>query len=266
MRSTIFFALFFFMNIRAPAQKQPAHIMNDDDYWFETTFLEGSNITEEHMGAIARRFLSSSAHKRRIAVLTVFSNPKVNAQQNDIACDHYRQWLYYFDRSRNNSRAVADVIAINGNAVLRVRSVTGVISRAVLKGADPTVFSLAGAPVEVLMLSGRAISDFEGCSIPRGIAPIAYLQTPAPLSLDLCRRAMAEFTKKIGAKRLHVSLRNDPWFICGGNFPIIYPFANLGEPPREQDYYRSRTFTCSVECDGTIACTMTTGIVSTDEP
>lgn len=47
------------------------------------------------------------------------------------------------------------MIAINGDAVLRPRSADGSFSKRILRGRDPTQFSVEGTPFEILIVGGQ---------------------------------------------------------------------------------------------------------------
>jgi hypothetical protein len=231
--------------------------VKDKYHWFKTVVIPKKRITLPEMEEIARGFLKSAGTSRRILVLSAFPSRAVAGMQNALTCDSYRQWRFYYDKAPKDIVG-AEMISIQGNAVLGVRRADGSFTRLVLAGSDPTKFTSGGVSFEVLHLSPRTISRFECAGVPGTVQPLANVRTNETLTPEVCRRAFEVLAKILGSERLFASFRNDHWFLCGP-FPLLYMFAEPQVPPPERTYGESLSFTCGFDCDGPSSCIMMSG-------
>jgi|GEM_PF-2647728 len=235
--------------------------MKDSAYWRRKLVVPVEDITPAKMEKTAQEFLRL-AGVRRIVVLSVFVSRGVAAEQG-APRSNYKQWKGYYDSLPKHARVSAHMIAISGDAVLWVRDVEGRITRRVLKGRDPTKFSVDGTAFEILYVAGRVMTKFERCATPGAIEPVFYVITPAELTEELCTRAGRWLARKLEAKHLAVRFRNDQWFVPGSSFPVAYPFAPTEAPPTEAEYHRSVSYYCGIFRGKPLDCRQTMGLALT---
>ena len=226
----------------------------DNNTVVQIRILPKSAFNLVDMKKVAEQFLRSDAAGHTTAVLSMYGDRNVAAQESGVSCESgYLQWKVYYDGFPKDPLMAADVISIRGDAVLRLRTPDDAIVRHVMVGKDPTLVSLDGIEFEILWLTGRLRSRFEGCGVAGTVDPILYLKTTATLTEDLCQRITSMFAATLGAKYIWTNFRNDHWFLCG-QFPIQYPFLPLGPLPSEVAFYNLPDFACSVFCDGASRC------------
>jgi hypothetical protein len=230
----------------------------DNDHWFLTLVVPVERVKLPHMEKVAVDFLGRAA-SHKVAVLSVFNTREIAAMERGTSCGNYKQWRVdynYFPRGR---LAAANMIAIGGNAVLRLRSADGTVTRRVLKGEDPTQLSIDGTRFEILVIGGRRMTRFQACATAGAIEPNLYIRTSGKLSRELCERAVNWLAGMLRSRHLGASFRNDYWFPCGQFFPVLYPFFPPEEPLSESAYHKSVTFTCAMTCEGKADCLQTMG-------
>ncbi len=229
----------------------------DNYFWSQTLVIPADRISLPEMEKAARAFLGSAA-SHRLAVLSVYNTREIAAKETGAPCHSYKQWKVDYNHFPRGQLVAADVIALNGDAVLRLRSADGSFSKRILSGRDPTQFSVEGTPFEILIVGGRRMTRFEVCATPGAIEPRLYVRTEAKLTQVLCEQATGSLAKTLRTKYVRVEFRNDHWFPCSF-FPVVYPFFPPEPPPSESAYRNSVTFTCSITCEGQAHCMQTTG-------
>ena len=233
--------------------------MKDTDYWSRTLVVPAERIVLPDMEKVAREFLKR-AGSRKVVILTVYSTRDIAGRQLGFVClDYYKAWRHSYDQFPRDSLAAANMIAIGGDAVLRLRHVDGTVARRVLSGKDPTQLLIDGVAFELLHIAGREMSGFIRCDIPGQVGPQLYFRTDAKLTPELCERATAWIARLLPRKNMFASFRNDAVFACD-SFPVVYPFSPPTRPPTETEYNNSLSFVCSVFCGEKEAhCTQTGG-------
>jgi hypothetical protein len=228
--------------------------LSDDTSVIQVRVLPISKFNRADIKELAGRFLGSASKGRNLAVLSMFADRNVAALETGVSCESgYPQWRAYYHNPPKDALAAADVISIGKDAVVRLRTPDGTIVRDVIRGTDPTQFSVDGATFEILQVSGRVRSRFEGCGVPGSIDPVIYLKTSSNLTEELCQRATSLLTVRLDKKQIWTHFRNDHWFLCG-QFPIWYPYSAPAQPPSEKAYYALPDFSCSVSCDDVPRC------------
>jgi len=105
-------------------------------------------------------------------------------------------------------------------------------------------FAVGEAEFEILIVGKRTVSRFEKCGSPGQIVPTLYVQTRAPLTMDLCDRATASLSKRLRVSHISVNYRKDSWFVLGSSFPVVYPYAPPSRPPTELEHQESPQVIC----------------------
>jgi hypothetical protein len=240
--------------------------LKDERYWFRTIIVQPDDFTVPKLEHMARSFVGAAAG-RVLAVLSVFTDVKDAAMATTVNRDSYQAWSAYYDALVQKPLRMAEVTAVKGDVVLRIRSHNGAVLTRVLTGHDPLqVVESSGALFEILLVRPRVGTVFDRCDPGPSLAPVLYLKTDARLTETLCRRACRRLGELLNARKMFVHFRNDHWFISFGGFPVVYPFAKSELPPTERAYYDSVAFTCSVSCDEQESCLQTLGPHLTPPP
>jgi hypothetical protein len=243
-------------------QSRLIHETRDANSVFQIRTWPGSVWELPGVESAAEAFLDQEAVGHRTAVLSIYPDAE-HAAREALACedDRYKQWRAAYDAFPRHGFQAADVIDISGNALLRLVSADGTVVRRVLKGEDPTRVSINGIPFEILFLTGRVHTRFEGCGVPGATDPVLYLKTDSVLTQEICEQATQILAEKLATKHIWVSVRHDIWFLCS-RFPVVFPFAPSMNPPDEKTLRNSPEYTCSLRCDGKPNCLLTSGTTS----
>jgi hypothetical protein len=205
----------------------------------------------------ASREILSQETARKLKVLAIYNDPQAAAEEV-VFCESYKQWSLLRNAFPKARFGAAQLVAIGNDAMLLVRLEDGGVSRQILSGTDPTKFEEEGIPLEILSVSARKRSQFEGCGMQGTIEPHLYLKTTAALTAELCERTTARLAQTLGSEHIWAGFRNDEWFLCS-QFPLFYPFSPQGPIPTEMAHRNSPEFTCSITCDGVPKCVLTSG-------
>jgi hypothetical protein len=229
--------------------------LKDADTVIQVRMLPQSAFTLVEMTTVADEFLRSDAAAHSIAVLSVYADRDIAAREAGAICEGgYRQWRAYYDDFPKGRLLAGSVISIRGDSVLRLRTLEGTVIHRVINGTDPTNVSVGGDQFEILSISGRSRSRFEGCGIVGVVEPVLYLKTDATLSESLCKRVTSTLVERMGRKYISTDFRNDPWFLCG-QYPIVYPYWPFEKPPAKVAYDGLPELACSISCKGAPNCT-----------
>jgi len=251
---TLSFTLLVVGSICCPAADRVNGDLKDSSTLVRLQILPSSKFNLTDMERVARRFLAGPAEARTTAVLLVYADRAVAAQQAAACEDNYLQWKLFYDKFPKSALLAAAVISLRGDAVLWLRTLDGSVSRQVLSGKDPTPISVDGIPLEILFVTARIRSRFEACGTPGTLDPVIFLKTSAPLNESFCKRVTSWLSTRLGAQHIWVEIANVPWFPCDGRFPLHYPFSSQELPPSENAFYNSPMFSCSIFCDGQPRC------------
>lgn len=232
------------------AQEQILFDEGNDRYWSKSVIVPEERFTVPEVEAMGQTFLNEVAEGRILVQLSVFTSGEEAAMNADFNRESYAQWRAYYDRVAQRPLRMAQVTAIRGNAVLRVRRADGTVLRRVLSGKDPLHIESDGVDFEILVLRFRRGTIFDRCQPAGTLSPaIAHVMTDSPLTAGTCDHVTDELTELLGTKILFVGFKNDHWFITSGGYPVIYQFATPSEPPSEAEYYRSTAYSCMIWCD-----------------
>lgn len=177
--------------------------MRDGRVSIQTKILPASTFTVPNMETVGRQFLGDLSTSLAIARLSLYDREDVAVAETAGMCEgSYLQWRLYFDRFPKRAFAAADVISIRENAVLRMRTASGLVTQWVLRGSDPTRVLVDGVSFEMLFVAGRTRSRFEDCGAPGTVEPVLFLRTTSALDLDLCRRATLKLAAVLGVDNI----------------------------------------------------------------
>jgi len=232
--------------------KATSDTIQDADVLVQFKVLPKAEFNLAQIAAVARRFLGTTASAHRVAVLTTYADSDVAAHEASNCEGSYRQWRLLYDDFPKVPLVAAQVISFGDDASLRLRTAQGAIQSLVLRGMDPTTFLFEGVRFEILHVTGRVRSAFEGCS-PGVVVPVLYVRATAPLDEKLCGLVTSWLAVKLG-KSVEVSYADDHWFPCDGRFPLRYPFAPAGPPLTEDGFHDLPGYSCQIRCDSKPAC------------
>jgi hypothetical protein len=155
--------------------------------------------------------------------------------------DHITEsgWRELYERTSQLPNEIAELISIDGNAILRFRNASGQVEKRVLAGNDPLIQTIGGKTYEILYL-GEWLGRYEGTIR-------LYVRTAAPLSVEEGTELLARM-QNLFPKPLSVQLyiRNDEWFMEESYYPYSNPFIPNGPVPSAQVY--GKTLYCSGIC------------------
>jgi hypothetical protein len=232
------------------AQEEVLSEGRDGGYWSKRVLVPEERFTVPEVEAMARRFVSEAGKGLVVAQLSVYTSGEEAAMDVDSNRNSYITWKAYYDWVAQRPLRMAQVTAIRGNAVLRIRLADGTVVRRVLSGKDPLHIESDGLDFEILVLGFRSASWIDRCQPDGAMSPSGvYLMADAPLTANACDRVTARLGELLGTKILWAAFRNDHWFISFGSYPLIYQFATPSEPPSETEYYSSIAYHCLIWCD-----------------
>jgi len=242
---------------RCGAQKLYSDL-EDQRYWFRTIIVPEDELDVPKLEQAVRGFMTT-ADRRSVVVLSMFTDGQDAAMSAAAARDSYREWRVYYEKASARPLRTAQAIAIGGDWVLRVRLADGRVDKRILAGRDPLRFESGGAVFHILAIQPRAATGFDPCDSETSLSPVVYLETDAALTSSLCQTATGRLARLLGTTKLLASFRNDHWFVSFGGFPVVYPFSVKQAPPSEAAYYNSYAFTCRLSCGQKADCIQTLG-------
>lgn len=210
------------------------------DFHERAVLVARQHFTVANIEKIAWRFLRETGDLKciRLQVYTdaADANPLPKPAHQD-----YEGWLTWFTRHSEKAWNLAELVAISGSAVLRIRNSTGV-RRLTLRGTDPLVLTFGADRVEILHFGFEPIA-VPGYVTDRGIT--VYARTKWHLTPHLGENVIRELRKRLPQADISLYLRNDHWFVEEPYFPTYYPFELGITPLAKQDYLSSPVLRCT---------------------
>lgn len=203
--------------------------------------IEQKEFNRERVEAISRTFLNEN-RSLPVLKLSIVTNRRDSAIALCGKCMYdypFSVWLRLRRQWLLEHGPVAEMIAINGNAVLRVRDRAGDIQRVVLAGNDPLRVRVAGTAIEILHI---AFPSAEGVFRSRETLEF-YARRSGPLSLNEAVEVTRVLRDATGG-RIDLSVRADSWFVASEHFPIVSIFEPITEPPRYESLVQNKTIYC----------------------
>lgn len=160
----------------------------------------------------------------------------------------YNNWRSTWDILSGQQRPQAEIIAINGNAVLRVRDAAGKISTKALAGSNPLIVELGPRTYTIGHIAvPESAASFQNIYV--------YLQTEGALSEEDGLELYKRFVRVFSGLDVSVFVRNDMWFIRQMTFPFVIPYSADMNPPTLAEYTASKTLECS-RVGGSASCSI----------
>jgi hypothetical protein len=192
--------------------------------------ISPEELNEERLIAICRRELANSSFPLSKVVILTDSRQRFDLLERTHM--PFDIWQRRAETAAVNSIYAAELIAIRGNAVLRVRDGLR-IRRIVIVGSDPLVYGSADAPVEILHIA-----------IAKRVTPIqVFMKSKRMLPHAAAVGLGSELERKLSA-RVYLVIRTDPWFFLEPGFPSPYWF-NTSVPPALPVIAASASISCS---------------------
>lgn len=196
---------------------------------FRKIAVPANMFNQQYAAQRAREFLAENANLRMIR-LTIVPDEKP-ATYSPLGCDHcdpYRFWRMEWDAISPVTFPVAELLSIEGNAILRYRDRSGTVSVTVLKGSDPRQIR---------------IGDFRGKIIHVGMhgrveSPLPQLYVVGIGTIPSKAGALyaRELARRLGVYESWIELRADPWFINEIWTPFFPLFDAADLPPSEEAF------------------------------
>ena len=204
---------------------------------FRKIAVSTSTFNQQYATQRARQFLSENANFRMIR-LTLVPDERP-ATYSGLGCDHcepYSFWRRQWDAISPVTFAVAELMSIEGNAVVRFRDKSGVVSSAVLRGSDPRALRVGDYQGRVIHVEmhGRIESPL----------PQLYVVGSGRISSKEGAAYAKDLAARLGVRESWIEFRADPWFINEIWTPFFPLFDAAGPVPTEGAFKETKTPYC----------------------
>ena len=204
---------------------------------FHAIAIPAETFSQQYATERARQFLAENATMKMIRLTLVPDEPP--ATYTRVGCDHcdpYGFWRMQWNAISAVTFPVAELMSIEGNAILRYRDKSGAVSTVVLQGSDPRLIR---------------VGDYQGRIIQVGMhgrieSPLPHLYVVGAGTIS--SKAAAYYARDLAA-RLNVRIswiefRADPWFINEIWTPFFPWFDTSGSVPTEEAFKKTKTQYC----------------------
>jgi hypothetical protein len=186
----------------------------------------------------ARKFLVANTDSKKMIRLTLVPDQKP-ATYTRFGCDHcdpYRFWRTQWDAISAVAFPIAELMCIEGNAILRYRDRTGAVSVTVLRGSDPREIRIGDYHGKIIQIGmhGRIESPI----------PQLYVVGSGRIRSKSGALYARDLTKRLGVRESWIEFRADPWFINEIWTPFFPLFDAADTPPTEEKFKVSKTPYC----------------------
>jgi hypothetical protein len=163
--------------------------------------------------------------------------------------DHvsYESWQRTHDLALRTPNAMAEIISVGRNTVLRMRDKSGAIRRKVIAGADPLIVELGQEHLEIVYFSFSDARPFVSQRVN------IFVQTAQPLNSNVGAALLRKLEPVFPSQEVSVAIRNDTWFIYEPGYPFLNPFVKKQDPPTEEAYEKTRSLICG-NWTGSLSC------------
>ena len=150
---------------------------------------------------------------------------------------------YLYKQLQHARLYLADVISIQGNAVLLMRDPQHGIRRFVIAGRDPLHVLVDGQNGEIIHIG--YLDAFLG----KPSIPIIFVTTESRLENAFGISLYRVLRKQLGTDFI-LAARNDPWFLGYMEFPVFWAYGDTGGLPSDEAYQKAADMTCEQGNDG----------------
>lgn len=205
---------------------------------FRKVAVPASTLTQQYAVEQSRLFLLSNGAKRMVR-LTIVPDQKA-ATYSLVGCDHcdpYRFWRMQWDPVSRALFSIAELMSIEGNAVLRYRDDTGAVSVTVIQGKDPRSITIGNYQGRIIHIGMHGTIKSPLAQLYVVGAGSISARDGAPYARDLAAR--------LGVRESWIEFRADPWFINEIWTPFFPLFDTSGPVPTEEEFKTTKTPFCS---------------------
>jgi hypothetical protein len=210
---------------------------------FQTVQVSPEDFGEESLVELAHSVLRRYPRRRVVALRIFDEEPPIGIP----LMAWHTTYAYLQSRRTGWKQRYADLIALDGDATLRILEADGTVVRRVLGKHDPLRLRFENSECEVLFVGYWPASEVVE----------VYLQTDQELTAEWGRN-VAETVRARVPTPATIRIRNDPWFVGGHSYPHDYPFAERPPPP-PNELETSTTIVCAYGITGKYRCTLAIG-------
>jgi|SRR5579883_1421506 hypothetical protein len=199
--------------------------------------IDPSSFNEDLLSRMCNSILDE--RPRTFVQVTFF--PSDLASQQALKLDHitFSKWRELHDIAAQSQGPIAQLTAINNDAVLRLRNDRAQLSSLVLKGKNPLIMRSPETSVELIYIA--IVRSIPGQRIGRVEVYATADRLPDP---KVGVGILASLEQVFQDFQVSLLLRNDRWFVSQIGFPYFYPFANEPPMPSEAEYRATNTMSC----------------------
>ena len=189
--------------------------------------ISPGSFTETHLEQVCRSELSKSPGSGFMQLLLFGERAGSPLPKPDHM--NFQMWRRIHDDAASLPNELAEMISINGEAILRTRDASGRLTRKVLTQHDPFKIAIEGDAFEIVYLSVSTSAPFTLQRVD------AYMRTTASLKPESGLDLLRELDQVFPGYEVSVFVKNDLWFINQPSYPFFNPFVEEPTPPAAGD-------------------------------
>jgi hypothetical protein len=221
-------------------------------FYTRSVLWDAAELTEPNLRTLYGQ-LSRELKDNRAWTVEVFTD-KADAGHESagkmVAETDYDRWLGLYNEFGRRLLPMAEILAYEKNAVLRLRNSAGACSEVVLSGENFLRVPMGAVEFEILKISYHPLPPSTEPSSGDEAMVSIYVRSPALPNEDQARQFSLLMQKRLQQKRIIVAFRNDAYFLTDGRFPVVYRFDPTARPPSREQYEQSETMYCFCELPG----------------
>lgn len=208
----------------------------------------------------AYKDLVSEQERSKLTFLTISAFENIAAASRYIRGKGHTEITYavavkqLLEARSRNPVPMLRLVSIGGNTV--IQKTDGLtISRPVMRGKDPTLFSAGEIQCELLEVYFNRLPRAVRADGHNPVLLHVYLKTTPLPKVQQAEEVTRLIQQMLGHTDAFINMRADTWFLEDERFPVWYPFAPARKPPTYEEYKsRGETFCIAVDtkirCDG----------------
>jgi hypothetical protein len=202
---------------------------------FGITLSDGF-FTPEHLEQLARAELARTPRATFIKLTMVGSKGGLPLPKAPDAIYSFENWLRFYDEAAATPNEIAEMIAINGDAVLIVRDRSGSLTERILAGRNPLRVTAGGQDLQIVdVILIRAI--LYGADIR------FFLRTTELLRVEAGEKLLEVLQSSAPKFRISATVQNNAWFV-GDEYPFFNPLVEQRIEPTKEEYLQTKTLEC----------------------
>jgi hypothetical protein len=211
------------------------------DFFIQRIAVSGADFEPRRLEAYFERYLRTPYLRHKLVDVSVYVDEKEarNGNAKSVTDVTYELWANLYEDYRRGVPPMAELLVLNGAAIMRVRSLDGTVSRKILKLTDPLNFKTEHHSFEII--------HFTLLHQLHKVVPRFFLIGLVPISKDGAMEATEYIANLLKLNEVSVEIRLDPWFITEETFPVTYVFQSAFNPPSAETYKVSPQVGCWLE-------------------